>query len=74
MNKETLTNIYGVMMCVNTDSVNPPKTPNFTPGYIKYFTQEWNAITAKLKRYPGLKNVPLVPEDRSNEKMKRIRI
>lgn len=74
MNKETLTNIYGVMMYADTDSVKPPKTPNFTPAYIKYFAQEWNAITAKLKRYPGLKNVPLVPEDRSHEKMKRIKI
>ena len=72
MNKETLTNIYGVMMYVDTDSVKPPKTPNYTPGYIKYFKQEWDAITAKLKRYPGLKNVPLVPEERSRERIKRV--
>ena len=76
MNKNTLSNLYGLLCYEDTDSLKtPPKTNNFTLGYIKYFTREWAAITGKLKRYPAVMSIPLVPNDRSHEKkIKRIKI
>lgn len=48
------------------------KQGNYTYGYVRYFKEEWNRITSKLKRYPQLKNVPLVPDDRSHERIKHV--
>lgn len=50
------------------------KQGNYSYSYISYFKREWTAITSKLKRFPAVMNIPLVPDDRSHEKMKRIKV
>lgn len=55
--------------------VKAPKPANYSLGYIKYFKSEWATVTGKLKCYPAVMSIPLVPEDRSHEqKVKRIKI
>lgn len=75
MNKNTINDIYGWICYEDTDSLkSPPKPNNYSLGYIKYFKSEWGRITDKLKRYPKVMSIPLVPEDRSHEKkVKRIK-
>lgn len=75
MNKNSLNDLYGLSVYyADTDAVKPPKPNNYSLGYIKYFKSEWERITDKLKRYPKVMSIPLVPEDRSHEKkVKRIK-
>ena len=56
------------------EEINAEKHGNYSLGYINYFKREWTAITGKLKRFPKVMSIPLVPEDRHHEKMKRIKI
>lgn len=64
----------------DTDSVRPykdiqtEKCGNYSIGYINHFKREWDAITGKLRRFPRVMSIPLVPDDRHHEKMKRIKI
>lgn len=75
MNKKSLNDLYGLSVYyADTDAVITPKTTNYSLGYIKYFKREWEAITGKLRRYPKVMSIPLVPEDRSHEKkIKRVK-
>lgn len=75
MNKKSLNDLYGLSVYyADTDAVITPKSTNYSLGYIKYFKREWAVITSKLKRYPKVMAMPLVPIDRSNEpKVKRIK-
>ena len=75
MNKKCLNDLYGLSVYyADTDVVQAPKTNNYSSGYIKYFKREWEAITVKLRRYPAVMSIPLVPNDRSHEKnIKRVR-
>ena len=68
MSKDTITDIYGFSCYADTDSVKPPKRGTYSIGYINYFKREWERITGKLRRYPRVMQIPLVPEDRSHEK------
>lgn len=76
MNKKSLNDLYGLSVYyADTDAVQAPKPGNYSLGYIKYFKSEWATVTGKLKRYPAVMSIPLVPEDRSHEqKVKRIKI
>lgn len=56
------------------EEIKTEKHGNYSLGYINYFKREWDAITGKLKRFPKVLSMPLVPEDRHHEKMKRIKI
>lgn len=74
MTKDTINNIYGLICYADTDAVKVKTGGQYSIGYITRFTAEWERVTGKLKRFPAVNNIPLVPEDRSHEKVKRIKI